>query len=82
MKNDYEVKFQVARLAEDSGYLLVISELDTIVDDLAERMQNAKTNEELLNVASEWRATRRIVKMLRTMPENYMSEISSMNTVP
>jgi hypothetical protein len=62
-----EVKL-VANLAQDRGFIILLTALQADMDDLSDSIHSAATDEEERRAVSRWRAYRDLISALQSIP--------------
>lgn len=70
--------YQLAALRTHGGYQIIRSLLQAAVDTLGDNIENQDTDEAERRLVAEWRAARRILKLIDFHVENASNEVTNL----
>lgn len=70
-----ELRESIASLTRNPAYLYVLDQVATGIQDTERHLEDAVDNDALLASARQWQACRRILRILREVPQLFREEI-------
>ncbi len=76
MENTFVQYQKIAELLQNSGYLLLLENVQAYIDDVTYQLEKVSSENEK-QLLSKWRALREIYTILATTPEKFAQEVEN-----